>query len=131
MKKLLLLITLLSTPVIALEGDYTLIKSGEGGVFSGKYNLYQGNQSGKCYLELIAGYRGSLSEVDCSDHGINSPTTTKNTTMTDLDSFIKDKCTEHRKGMNGKYYAQCEVDQDYLEKQEFLRLKSKFGKGSY
>ena len=129
MKKLLLLITLLTTPAIALEGDYTLVNSSDNGTFNWNYSLWQGNISGKCYIRMTKGNRGFLSEVDCSDHGISSSTTIKDSTMTDLDSFIKDKCTEPRKGMNGKYYAQCEVDQDYLEKQEFLRLKSKFGEG--
>ena len=128
MKKLLLLASILSTPAMALDGDYTLIKKNKDGVFGEMYSLYQGNVSGKCYLEVIEGHRGFLSEVDCSDHNISSPTI-KSNTMTDLDSFIKDNCTEPRKGMNGKYYAQCEVDQYYLERQEFLRLKSKFGKG--
>ena len=78
MKKLLLLASILSTPVIALDGDYSLIKKNKDGVFGETYSLYQGNVSGKCYLEVIAGHRGFLSEVDCSDHNISLPTIKNN-----------------------------------------------------
>lgn len=128
-KEVLLLTCMMVLPSVsyAMSEGYVEVKDVGKGVWGGSSKLYQGKVSGKCYYRVLSGHQAYMSEVDCRDHGISvkdihEKGIDSSNYFDTIDKFLTENCS--RQVGTQKYT--CTLPKEYLEKQEYLRLKKKF-----